>query len=149
MIYFVMNKGPITLEQNQQYQVQLFPQDHILMHTWVQAPSSREYQEGYRRYLDFIGQYRIKKIVSDSRARGYSLPEDHLWITHYLVPNLCDKDIRQLALVVPEDPNHARELESCLMTGDACYELKFFHTTADALDWLRSSSSSFPQWAVA
>ncbi|MGV3538415.1 MAG: hypothetical protein ACO1OQ_01305 [Rufibacter sp.] len=131
-----MERRATPLERNQLYEIAIYKIQPILQLTWLQVPTPNQYQEATKRYLEYMERHRIKKLLSDSRLRGNPLPEELLWITHQVVPQLCEENIKQLAVVVPNDPNHARELECCLMTGEICYDLQFFHSPNDALDWL-------------
>ncbi|ALI99999.1 hypothetical protein [Rufibacter tibetensis] len=100
-------------------------------------------------FLKQVHLHQAKKILVDSSQRGDSAPQDLLWLTHQVVPILCDEEVQQLALVVPHNPHHARNLESCLMTSEVCYDLQFFHASADALDWLRCYAGTFKGRSVA
>ncbi|WP_192820240.1 hypothetical protein [Rufibacter sp. LB8] len=144
-----MNRHATTLLKSNCYEIVLFPQWLILQMNWLGNPSSVQYREGSQRFIGFLEKYHCKKLLSDSTKRGTPLPQDMLWITHYLVPNLCQEGVEQLALVVPNNPNHARELELCLMTGAVCYQLQFFHSTAEAFDWLKSDQNHLSGAAVA
>ncbi|WP_207431894.1 hypothetical protein [Sabulibacter ruber] len=144
-----MKRQATLLQQTSLYEITLFSYDHILQLTWNQPPSTLEYQNGSLAFLELVRELHIKRLISDCSKRGNPTPQDLLWLSHQVVPFLCEHEIQQLALVVPEDPHHARNLESCLMTSQVCYDLQFFHAPTDALDWIRHSPSPFRGKAVA
>ncbi|WP_156180366.1 hypothetical protein [Rufibacter radiotolerans] len=135
-----MNLIPVPLAINRFYEIVLYPQAGILGLAWQQPPSPSEYQRGTAALLEAVHQHHAKKLLSDNSRRGNPMPQDLVWMTHEVVPFLCDQAVQQLALVVPEDPSHARNLEGSLMTSKACYELQFFQCHQEALAWLSSSS---------
>ncbi|MFC6999008.1 hypothetical protein [Rufibacter roseus] len=104
---------------------------------------------GHLGFLKLLHEYRVKKVILDSSKRGNPTPQDLIWLSHQVAPILCDEEVRQLAVVVPKDPNHARNLECCLMTSEVCYELQFFYASQDALEWLISPSQPQRGRAVA
>ncbi|MFB9864568.1 hypothetical protein EFA69_05070 [Rufibacter immobilis] len=144
-----MKQDTILLQHTALYEITLHTLDQILKLNWVKPPSTADYRSGTLLFLDMIRQYNIKKIMSDNTHRGYPSPLELLWLSHRIIPVLCQTEVQQLAVVVPQDPNHARTLECCLMTSEVCYELQFFYTAADALDWLRKTPSHFNGKAVA
>ncbi|WP_205499927.1 hypothetical protein [Rufibacter psychrotolerans] len=131
------------------YEISLYPTEQILQLTWTCTPTVQEYQRGTIYFLELMRHYQAKKLISDCSKRGNPTPPDLLWLSHHVVPALCEERVLQLALVVPHNPHHARNLESCLITSQMCYELQFFHSAQDALDWMRPGPGSFGGRAVA
>ncbi|WP_181304000.1 hypothetical protein [Rufibacter sp. XAAS-G3-1] len=144
-----MKHEPKLLRHTPWYEISYFAASRILQLTWATPPSQEEYKAGTQAFLETVQQHKPKKLISDNSKRGNPLPQDLLWLTHKVIPVLCQENVEQLAMVVPHDPHHARSLECCLMTSGGCYDLQFFHSTADAFDWLFHSSSRSGGRAVA
>ncbi|GAB2532546.1 hypothetical protein [Rufibacter soli] len=140
-----MNLISSSLASNRFYEIVLYPQAGILGIGWHQPPSSPEYEKGTAALLEAIQIYKVKKLYSDNSRRGNPMPQDLVWLAHQVVPFLCEETIKQLAVIVPENPLHARNLECCLMTAPACYDLQFFQCPQEALSWLQAPTSALKQ----
>ena len=140
-----MNLVQIPLANSRFYEIALYPQAGILGLAWLQPPNSTEYQKGTSVLLEALHHHHIKKLISDNSRRGNPMPEDLIWMTHQVVPSLCEEELQQLALIVPEDPDYARNLEFSLMTSKACFDLQFFQCQIDALAWLQAPTGAFKE----
>jgi hypothetical protein len=137
-----MNLIATPLASNRFYEIVLYPRAGILGIGWHQPPSSAEYQNGSLVLLEAIHLYQAKKIYSDNTRRGNPMPQDLVWLTHHVVPFFCEQAVQQLAVIVPENPIHARNLECCLMTAPGCYDLQFFQCPKEAVSWLRTPTGT-------
>ncbi|GGK86520.1 hypothetical protein ACD591_18125 [Rufibacter glacialis] len=131
-----MDPKASLLQHTSLYELNLYPLEQILQLTWLQPPSSKEYETGTLALLETLKQHPLKKLVVDCSNRGNPAPQDLLWLTHRVFPFFCAMEVKYLALVVPQNPDHARNLESCIMTAQVTFLLQFFHTTKDATKWL-------------